>query len=235
MMNLRPKPLKIYTLQCWPNVRLDVGAMKNVLAFLMLFSSVLLLGQNQSSSVQAATNAATEQAFERLAADTPKTTVLGNVFVAPKDWSIRIKGPATVLTAPEGGSWVALVDVQAKGPDEALTAAWQAYKTDAKWPVKVTHDLADQDGWSRRRVYEYRTSPDEKRGVAALVSYSGSNWTVVIEDLADAVAEKRGSQVELVLGRLLPKGYSRESFAGKEANALDQVRIADLVRFIESG
>ena len=102
MMNLRPEPLKIYTLQCWPNVRLDVGAMKNVLAFPLLFSSVLLLGQNQSSSVQTATNAATEQAFERLAADTPKTTVLGNVFVAPKDWSIRIKGPATVLTAPEG-------------------------------------------------------------------------------------------------------------------------------------
>jgi CubicO group peptidase (beta-lactamase class C family) len=217
-------------------MRLDVAAMKNLLArFLILFSSVLLLGQNQSSSVQAATNAATEQASERLAADTPKATILGNAFVAPKDWSIRIKGPATVLTAPEGGSWVALVDVQAKGPDEALAAAWQAYKPDAKWPVKVTHDLSDQDGWSRRRVYEYLTSPNEKRGVAALVSYSGSNWTVVIEDLADAVAEKRGAQVELVLGRLLPKGYSRESFAGKKANTLDRARIAELLRFIEAG
>ena len=39
----------------------------------------------------------------------------------------------------------------------------------------------------------------------------------------------------LILGRLLPKGYSRESFAGKKANALDQARIAELVRFIESG
>jgi hypothetical protein len=217
-------------------MRLDVDAMKNLLArFLLLFSSVLLLGQNQSSYVQAATNAATEQASEPLVADTAKATILGNAFVAPKDWSIRIKGPATVLTAPEGGSWVALVDVQAKGPDEALAAAWQAYKPEAKWPVKVTHDLSDQDGWSRRRVYEYLTSPNEKRGVAALVSYSGSNWTVVIEDLADAVAEKRGAQVELVLGRLLPKGYSRESFAGKKANTLDRARIAELLRFIEAG
>jgi CubicO group peptidase (beta-lactamase class C family) len=210
--------------------------MKNLLrGFVVLFGSALVFGQNQSSSAQRAANAATEQASERLAADTPKTTVLGNAFVAPKDWSIRIKGPATILTAPEGDSWVAFVDVQATGPDEALAAGWQAYKSDAKWPVKVTHDLPDKDGWSQRRVYEYRTSPNEKRGVAALVSYSGSNWTVVIEDLADAVAGKRGAQVALILGRLLPKGYSRESFAGKKANALDQARIAELVRFIESG
>ena len=103
--------------------------MKNALVgFLLLCSSVLLLGQNQSLSVQRATNAATEPASERLVADTPKTTVLGNAFVAPKDWSIHIKGPATILTAPEGNSWVVLVDVQAKAADEALAAAWQAYK-----------------------------------------------------------------------------------------------------------
>jgi CubicO group peptidase (beta-lactamase class C family) len=217
-------------------MRLDVKAMKNPLVgFLLLFSSVLQLGLKQSSSVQRATNAATEQASERLVADTPKTTVLGNAFVAPKDWSIRIKGPVTILTAPEGNSWVALIDVQAKGPDEALAAAWQAYKPDAKWPVKVTHDLSDQDGWSRRRLYEYLTSPNQKRGVDALVSYSGSNWTVVIKDLADAVAEKRDAQVELVLGRLLPNGYSRESFAGKKANTLDQARIAELSRFVVNG
>ncbi len=172
---------------------------------------------------------------ERLSADTAKTTVLGNAFVAPRDWSIRVKSPATILEAPEGDSWIALMDVRANRPEEALTAAWQAYKPDAKWPVKVSNDLPDRDGWSRRRVYEYLTSPNEKRGVAALVYYSGSNWTVVIEDLADAVAEKRGGQVALVLGRLLPKGYTRESFAGKKANTLDQGRIAELSRFIEQG
>ncbi len=217
-------------------MRLDVEAMPNLLVrFLLLFTSVLVLGQSQTPAVPQATNAAPEQAAERLAADTPKTTVFGNAFVAPKDWSIHVNGPATILTAPEGGSWVALVDVQATGPDEALAAAWKAYQPDAKWPIKVTYDLSDQDGWSRRRVYEYRTSPNEKRGVDALISYSGSNWNVVIEDLADAVAEKRGAQVALVFGRLLPKGYSRESFAGKTANTLDQARIAELVRFIESG
>ena len=36
-------------------------------------------------------------------ADTPKTTVMGNTFIAPKDWTVTVKGPATILEAPEGG------------------------------------------------------------------------------------------------------------------------------------
>jgi CubicO group peptidase (beta-lactamase class C family) len=196
---------------------------KLLVCSVLVLASALLLGQ------------AGAQAPEKLSADTPKTTVLGNAFIAPKDWSIRVKGPATILEAPEGDSWVALVDVQAKTQDEALAAAWQAYKPDAKWPLRVSNDLPDRDGWSRRRAYDYQTSPNEKRGVDAVVYYSGSSWTVVINDVADAVAGKRGAQFSLIFSRLLPKGYSRESFAGKKANTLDQARIAELGRFVEQG
>jgi CubicO group peptidase (beta-lactamase class C family) len=207
--------------------------MKNLIAACLCFyTASLVLVQSQSSSAQPATTAAAAQKSERLSADTPETTVLGNAFVAPKDWSIQVKGAATILQAPEGDSWIALIDVQGATADQALAAAWRAYKPDAKWPVKVSHDLPDRDGWSRRRTYEYLTSPNEKRGVNALVLYSGSSWTVVIEDMSEAVAEKRGAQDALVFGRLLPKGYTRESFAGKKANTLDQPRIAELGRFL---
>jgi CubicO group peptidase (beta-lactamase class C family) len=208
---------------------------RHLVCSLLVFASALLVEQALSASAQPAINAASAQAPEKLSADTPKTTVLGNAFIAPKDWSIRVKGPATILEAPEGDSWVALVDVEAKTQDEALAAAWQAYKPDAKWPLKVSNDLPDRDGWSRRRAYDYQTSPNEKRGVDAFVHYSGSSWTVVIEDVADAVAGKRGAQLSLIFSRLLPKGYSRESFAGKKANTLDQARIAELGRFVEQG
>ncbi|MBV9483774.1 MAG: beta-lactamase family protein [Acidobacteria bacterium] len=208
---------------------------KPSIALLFLFSSILLWGWSQGLPRRPSAKAVSQQESKPLTADTPKTTVLGNAFIAPKDWSITVDGPATILRAPEGDSKLALVDVVADRPEAALAAAWQVYKPAAKWPVKVRHDLPDKDGWSRRSVYEYLTSPNEKRGVAALVSYSGSTWTVVIEDMDDRVAEKRGSQVDLVLGRLLPKGYRRESFAGKTANTLDAARIADLQRFIEAG
>jgi CubicO group peptidase (beta-lactamase class C family) len=208
---------------------------KFLVCSLLGLASALLLEQALSASTQPAISAASAQVPEKLPADAPKTTVLGNAFIAPKDWSIRVKGPATILEAPEGDSWVALVDVEAKTQDEALAAAWQAYKPDAKWPLKVSNDLPDRDGWSRRRAYDYQTSPNEKREVNGVVYYSGSSWTVVIVDVANAVAGKRGAQLSLIFSRLLPKGYSRESFAGKKANTLDQSRIGELGRFIEQG
>jgi CubicO group peptidase (beta-lactamase class C family) len=39
--------------------------------------------------------------------------------------------------------------------------------------------------------------------------------------------------VALIFGRLLPKGYTRETFAGKRANTLDEKRIAELGAFVE--
>ena len=208
---------------------------KLLVCWVLVYSSALLFEQSLRASSLSAIDAAAAPASENLSADTARTTVLGNAFIAPKDWSIRVKGPATILESPEGDSWVALVDVKAKTQDEALAAAWQAYKPNAKWPLRVSNDLPDRDGWSRRRSYDYQTSPNEKRGVDAVVYYSGSSWTVVIEDVADAVAGKRGAQLSLIFSRLLPKGYSRESFAGKKANTLDQARIAELGRFAEQG
>lgn len=198
---------------------------------LLLLASCVALGQTQPSSLPGAS----PQPAERLAADTPKTTVNGNTFIAPKDWLLTVKGPATILEAPEANSWIALVDVSAKSDNEALAEAWKAYKPDAKWPVKVSNDLPDRDGWSKRRNYDYLTSPNEKRDVGALVMYSGTSWTVVIFDMDEGVAEKRGGQIGVALTRLLPKGYARESFAGKQANTLDQQRIAELRRFVEQG
>jgi CubicO group peptidase (beta-lactamase class C family) len=205
--------------------------------FLMKSLAGLLLLVTSASFAQSPTPAAAPSAgtAQRLAADTPKTTVTGNTFIAPAEWSISVRGPATILEAPEGGSYIALVDVTAKDADAAVAAAWAAYKPDAKWPLKVANDRPDKNGWSKQRTYEYQTSPNEKRGVLALTSFAGGGWTVAIYDVADAVGGKRGSQVALIFDRLLPKGYVRETFAGKKANKLDQARIAELGKFIQTG
>ena len=52
----------------------------------------------------------------------PKTTVAGNTFVAPAGWSLVVRGPATILEAPEGGSFIVLVDVAAKDVADADAA-----------------------------------------------------------------------------------------------------------------
>ena len=150
--------------------------MKRVLVSFLLVS-LPGAGQSQSSS-EILTRPAHRfpSAFPAIA---PETTVLGNAFMAPKDRSVRLKGPVTILEAPEGDSWLHLSDVQAKTPKK-LCCGLQAYRPDANPPVKVTHDLPDKDGWSRRRDYEYLTSPNEKRSVEkrSWAAYSGSAWTV---------------------------------------------------------
>ncbi len=174
-------------------------------------------------------------ASEVLAADTPRTTVEGNKFIAPAGWRIEVRGPATILEPPEGDSHIALVDVHAKDADSAVAAAWAAYRLDAKWPLKVTNDFPDKDGWSGIRDYSYQTSPNEKRDVGANARRAGDSWTVVIYDMNQAVGEKRGGQVALIFSRLLPKGYERETFAGKAARKLDEKAIAELSAFVEDG
>jgi CubicO group peptidase (beta-lactamase class C family) len=178
---------------------------------------------------------ATADAAEILAADTPRATVDGNMFIAPAGWAIEVRGPATILTPPEGGSHIALVDVKAKDADAAIAAAWAAYRPDASWPLKVTHDYPDRDGWTDIRDYDYQTSPNEKRDVGASARRAGDTWTVVLYDMAQAVGEKRGGQVALIFGRLLPRGYERESFAGRTARKLDEKALGELAAFVENG
>lgn len=175
-----------------------------------------------------------EVAAETLAADTPRTTVDGNPFIAPAGWSIETRAPAVILTVPEGGSRIALVDVVAADADAAVAAAWLAYDPAAEWPLKLASDLPAQDGWEKSRRYVYETSANDQRAVLAQAFRHSGGWTVAIYDMANAVGEKRGAQVALIFDRLLPKGYSRESFAGRTAHKLDDARLAQLEQFIES-
>jgi CubicO group peptidase (beta-lactamase class C family) len=175
-----------------------------------------------------------QPAAEVLAADTPRTTVGGNAFIAPAGWKITVRDRATILEAPEGNSHIALVDVAAKDADAAVAAAWAQYG-ELKWPLIVKNDLADKDGWTNIRVYNYQTAPNEKRGITTVTRKANDLWTVFIYDMDEAVGEKRGAQVSLITSRLLPKGYSRETFAGKKANPFDEKRIAELKRFVEDG
>jgi CubicO group peptidase (beta-lactamase class C family) len=169
-----------------------------------------------------------------LAADTPTTTVNGNAFIAPAGWILTRKDAAVILTAPEGGSRLALVDVTAKDADAAVAAAWAAYDSAAKWPLKLANDRPPRDGWEQTRVYSYETSANDERGVMARASRYHGSWTVLIYDVANDVGEKRSAQVQKVFDRLFPKGFQRESFAGKKAHVLDAARLASIREFVEN-
>jgi CubicO group peptidase (beta-lactamase class C family) len=58
---------------------------------------------------------------------------------------------------------------------------------------------------------------------------------VIIVDASDPTFEKRGSPFSLAINSLRPKGYKRETFAGKKAHPLDEERIAAMKDFVARG
>ena len=201
----------------------------------MVFLAASLVCTAAQTTPPASQASSSASASETLATDAVRTTVKGNRFTAPAGWKFSVRGEATILEPPEGNSHIALIDVSAANADAAVAAGWVAYGIAVKWPLKVTNDFPDKDGWSNRREYTYQTSPNEKRDVNVDVQRAGGIWTVVIYDVDQAVGEKRGAQVALIYNRLLPKGYQRESFAGRKAHKLDAKRIGELSAFVERG
>ncbi|HLT91268.1 MAG TPA: serine hydrolase [Woeseiaceae bacterium] len=172
-------------------------------------------------------------ASSALAADTPGTTAAGHTFVAPAGWSLTVRGAASILEAPEGNSRIALIDVQAKEPDAAIAEAWSLYGRPPQWQLAGTRPGPDRNGWSGQRVYSYRAPPGEHRTVEAGVMQRDGRWLAWIYDVDNGVADKRSAAISLIFDSLLPEGYSRESFAGREAHALDGERLDELVAFVE--
>jgi CubicO group peptidase (beta-lactamase class C family) len=170
-----------------------------------------------------------------LSADTPSKTPSGATFTAPKEWSLTTKGSLVIVSAPEGDTNVAIVDVpSAADAGAAASAAWNLYRPGAQHPVKLISALSARDGWDERRLVQYETSPNERATIQALALRHGTHWTVFIVDGHDATAEKRGAAIGLIAGSLRPAGYSRENFAGRKAHALDAARIETLKAFIRT-
>src|SRR5258708_17167033 len=169
------------------------------------------------------------------AADEPRATPAGVTFTAPSDWSLKTSTNMVLLETPEADSRLAIVDVQAPDANAAVAAAWAAYRPDAKRPLKVATPEAPRNGWEERHTYQYETSPNERAVIFAAPSRAGTTWIVAIVDATEPTFEKRRSQFSLALRSLRPKGYQRESFAGRKAHPLDAARIATLKAFVEDG
>jgi CubicO group peptidase (beta-lactamase class C family) len=172
-------------------------------------------------------------AVAAFAADTPRTTPGGATFTTPEGWAVRTTGSMVVIDAPEGDSHVAIVDVKAADAAAAVAAAWTAYRPDSKRPVKLSRPSAPRNGWEERRGFDYETSPNERAVVQARAFRAGQAWTVVILDGSEPTFEKRGSQFGLITASLRPKGYQRETFAGRKALPLNAERIAQVKDFVQ--
>jgi CubicO group peptidase (beta-lactamase class C family) len=186
-------------------------------------------------SVSAATSQTAQTAApERVASDTQRVTPGGAQFTVPAGWSIATQKNLVLLTPPEPDTHLAIVDTQAPDAKAAVAAAWAVYKPDSKRPIKLVTPRPAREGWDERQVFEYETSPNERAVVVAIAERAGTTWTVMILDGSEPTVEKRGAPIGLVFESLRPKGYARESFAGRKANPLDTARIEQMKSFAQS-
>lgn len=206
-------------------------------AFLTLVVSIALQATSLLQAVPAwglPTGAQEKSVPERVSADTPRVTPGGATFTVPKDWSILTGKNLVILEPPEPDTHIVLFDSQSGDAAAAVTAAWAAYKPESKRPVKLVTPRPAKEGWDERQVFDYETSPNERAAVQALALRAGTSWTVIILDGTDPTVEKRAAAVGLVFESLRPKGYKRESFAGRRAHELDKENIAKLTAFLET-
>lgn len=192
----------------------------------------LLFATFPPPSIDAAPQA--KSAPERVSSDTPRVTPGGATFTVPKEWSMVTGKDMVILEPPESDTHLVLFDSSAADAATAVTGAWAAYKPESKRPVKLVTPLPPKEGWDERKVFDYETSPNERAVVQAIALRAGTSWTVAILDGTDPTVEKRGAAVGLVFESLRPKGYKRESFAGRKAHELDKERISTLISFAEN-
>ena len=158
----------------------------------------------------------------------------GSTFKAPADWSVTIEGPVATLEFPEGDSWMWIVETSASHPDSAVAAAWRTTHPEGDRAIRLASPQPGRDGWDEAKTYEYETSPNEQRLIAATAFRNDSTWTVAMIHADLGTVQKRGAQAWLVGQTLRPAGYVDESFAGRSAHPLDTERLALLTGFIET-
>jgi CubicO group peptidase (beta-lactamase class C family) len=177
----------------------------------------------------------TRSKMEVVPADTAKVSPGGATFRVPAGWSVETAKDLVVLMPPETDTHVAIFDAGAAADAKAaVTAAWVAMKGGQTHPVKIVTPRPAREGWDERQVFDYETSPNERAVIQAVALRAGMTWTVFLIDGKESTVEKRASPLSLVYESLRPKGYQKESFAGRQAHPLDAARIAQLSEFVQN-
>jgi CubicO group peptidase (beta-lactamase class C family) len=223
-----------FTISCSPRQRTSsrdiIPRMPRGASFLLL--SCLVLGIPTSGRIEAQSQP--KPTPQLVTSDSPQTTPAGATFIVPAGWSTAREASSLILQAPEPDTRIAIVDVHAADATTAVTSAWATFRPDMKRPLKIAVPVPNRNGWTDGKQFIYETSPNERAVVVAVALHAGDTWTVAILDGSRSTVEKRGAQTSLIIQSLRPKGYQRESFAGRQANRLTPERIATLKTFVET-
>jgi CubicO group peptidase (beta-lactamase class C family) len=168
-----------------------------------------------------------------------ETTSAGHTFSPPEGFALKQEGALSRVSAPEGDATITLVDLpDAKDADDAIAMAWRLARPGFQRKLELATTRPARNGWADIKVLDYETSPNEKltiQAVARRASTAGGGWMVILLHAANGTLEKRSAPIGKFLSTLRPKGYERESFAGRTPKPLTPERIELLKAFVVDG
>lgn len=216
--------------------------MKHKISVCLVRSSLLLAGllqAQQGFTADAAPVAAimagtASQTFTgKLESEQALQTKAGTQVTGPNSWGVRREDALLIFDAPENDAHVAIIDLQAADANAALIAAWARYRPTETHALKLISPRAARDGWDERKVADYETSPNERLAIQAVALRRGESWTVIIMEGSQQTFEKRGAAISLIGSSVRPKGFSKETFAGRQPRELNAARIEEMRSFLE--
>ncbi len=168
------------------------------------------------------------------------TTSAGHSYTPPEAFALNQSGSQLRFTAPEGDATVTVLEFgkdQVKDAADAVAQAWRQVQPDFKRTLLLATPRPKRNGWVDQTAFDYETSPNEKLVIQALARRSSTDgsWVVLLLQASQATLEKRGSPIGKFYTSLRPKGYERESFAGRTAKPLTPERIEQLKAFVADG
>jgi len=203
---------------------------------LPVFAAMLLAGTALPAFAQETSQAPAEQATETTPEDAaPEIASLpwGVTLNIPQGWTVDQGENRLILTPPEGDVNFAIIKVlDAENGGDAIATAWKTYDPEFDRTVRLVQDRPARDGWEESVGVSYETSPAEKLVLFGSAQRFGDTWTVILGRGALATVAKRNAQLGQSLGSMRPASYERETFAGKQAHALDEHRIETIKKFV---
>lgn len=178
-------------------------------------------------------------AFAASAPAQADTTAAGHSYSPPEAFAASGAGNVLKFTAPEGDATVTAVDLaSARDAADAVAQAWALVDPGFKRTLRIATPRPARNGWVDQQVFEYETSPNEKlalQAIARRASTGDKGWVVLLLQASDATLEKRSAPIGKFFASLRPKGYERESFAGRKAQPLTPEKVEQLKAFIADG
>ena len=153
----------------------------------------------------------------------------GVTFAAAAGWTFTERPDGATLNGPNGELSMELIEVRgAEGLQDAIDQALAARVPDFDLDQRPGEDRPGQDGWETTRGVGYISAPEAARSVSSGCVKKDDLFLVMHMNNPDAAAQRRGSEMWLVMSSVRPPGHVEESYADRTPRAIDEAFVDEV-------